>query len=182
MRKAYQALGRFEFGLAAIGAGICLFVIMMITVLSVFGRYALHMDLIPGAYNIIERMLFPLVVFWGLPLAHREAFFPRLEAFTAMMSVPIRSVVGVLMLVVELVIFLFLLWYMLRYSITSLQTGRTMQLGSGYFPVWPFIMMVPLAIGLMAIETIWQICRHILYFAGRGPAPASMSDPLTGEG
>ena len=38
------------------------------------------------------------------------------------------------------------------------------------FPVWPFMMMVPVAFGLMLIEMVWQICGHIRYFASRRPA------------
>ena len=58
-----------------------LFIMMMVTVISVAGRYFLQMDLIPGAYNIVERIIFPLLVFWALPIAHRDGMFPRLESF-----------------------------------------------------------------------------------------------------
>lgn len=79
MTRLWKAIWHFEWGMASIGAGLCLLMMMMITVLSVFGRYVLHTDMIPGAYNIVERILFPLMVFWAMPLAHREKLFPRLE-------------------------------------------------------------------------------------------------------
>ena len=178
MKKLYDAIGRFEWGLAAVGAGLCLFSIMIITVLSVFGRYALHMDLIPGAYNIIERMLFPLMVFWALPLAHRDGFFPRLELMADALPPRQGAIAAIVVLIVELVLFLFILRHMVVFSYTSLVTDRMMQLGSGYFPVWPFIMMVPLAFGLMIIEMLWQIARSIRYFATGRPAPRTHVDPL----
>lgn len=84
------------------------------------------------------------------------------------------------MLVVELAIFLFLFWYLARYAATGLRTGRTMQLGSDFFPVWPFIMMVPLALGLMAIEMVWQIALHVRHFATGTPLPAAEADPTAG--
>ena len=56
-------LGRLEGGMASVGAGLCLLAMMFMTVGSVFGRYLLGADLIPGGYNIIERLLFPLLVF-----------------------------------------------------------------------------------------------------------------------
>lgn len=180
MTRLHGLLGRFEWGLASIGAGLCLFAVMILTVLSVFGRYALHTDLVPGAYNIIERMLFPLMVFWALPLAHRDGIFPRLEVIATALPRRAGSAVAILMLAVELAIFLFLFWYLAQYAATGLRTGRTMQLGSDFFPVWPFIMMVPLALGLMAIEMVWQIALHIRHFATGTPLPAATTDPTAG--
>ncbi|MDX5358712.1 MAG: TRAP transporter small permease [Rhodobacterales bacterium] len=180
MKKFYDLLGKFEWGLASVGAGLCLFAIMIVTVISVFGRYVLAADLIPGGYNIIERMLFPLMVFWAMPLAHRDGIFPRLEVISSALPRRPGALVAIGVLLVELVIFLFLLWHLANYSIAGFNTGRTMQLGSGYFPVWPFIMMVPLAFGLMAIEMVWQIGRNILWFAGRGPAPHGNADLTAG--
>lgn len=178
MKKLYDAIGKFEWGLTAIGAGLCLFAIMIVTVLSVFGRYVLQTDLIPGSFNIIERMLFPLMVFWALPLAHRDGIFPRLEVIADALPGRSGATVAIFVLGVELVIFLFILWYMITYSLTGWETGRTMQLGSGFFPVWPFIMMVPLALVLMCLEVTWQIGRQIRYFAFGGERPQSHADPV----
>lgn len=165
LQNLYKGLGKFEWGLASIGAGICLFAIMIITVISVFGRYVLMTDIIPGSYNIIERMLFPLMVFWALPLAHRDGIFPRLEILPGMLKPRLGNTLAILALLIEMGIFLYLTWRLWLFAVNGLETGRTMQLGSGYFPVWPFMMMVPLAFGLMVIEMLWQIGRHIHYFA-----------------
>ncbi|SDN83849.1 TRAP-type mannitol/chloroaromatic compound transport system, small permease component [Lutimaribacter pacificus] len=170
LRQFYQALGKLEWGLASIGAGLCLFAIMMITVISVFGRYVLLTDLIPGSFNIIERMLFPMMVFWALPLAHRDGVFPRLEILPNILPKRLGNAVAILALTVELAIFVYLTWRLSLFSLAGFESGRTMQLGSGYFPVWPFMMMVPVAFGLMLIEMVWQIGGHIRYFASRRPA------------
>ncbi|MEQ5871549.1 TRAP transporter small permease [Sagittula sp. NFXS13] len=167
MRTLYAALGRFEWGLASIGAGICLLAIMMITVISVFGRYVLMVDLIPGSYNIIERMLFPLMVFWALPIAHRDGVFPRLEILPQLLKPRLGNALAVLALLVELAVFMYLTWRLGVFAINGMEAGRTMQLGSRYFPVWPFMMMVPLAFGLMVIEMVAQILRHLRYFSTR---------------
>ncbi|MEN2978514.1 TRAP transporter small permease [Tistrella bauzanensis] len=180
MKKLHDRLGQFEWGLASVGAGLCLFTIMIITVLSVFGRYVLLVDLIPGGYNIIERMLFPLMVFWALPLAHRDGIFPRLELVSTLLSRRLGTVVAILMLLVELAVFLFILWYVTQYALAGWRSDRAMQLGSGFFPVWPFIAMVPVAFGLMAIEMIWQIGRHIHHFAAGRAVPQVHGETATG--
>lgn len=165
LKRLRTAVGSFEWGLASIGAGICLFSIMMITVISVFGRYVLMTDLIPGSYNIIERMLFPLMVFWALPLAHRDGVFPRLELLPQMLNPRLGNALAILALLVEAAIFSYLTWRLANFALHGFMSGRTMQLGSGYFPVWPFMAMVPLAFGLMVLEMAWHIGAHIRHFA-----------------
>jgi TRAP-type C4-dicarboxylate transport system permease small subunit len=73
----WKLFWNFERGLAVIVAGSALLLIIGITVLSVIGRYFFQTDLIPGSYNIIERIIFPLMVFAAIPIAHRDGIFPR---------------------------------------------------------------------------------------------------------
>jgi len=56
-------IDRIEGGMASVGAGLCLLAMVLITVISVFGRYVLQQDILPGAYNLVERICFPLIVF-----------------------------------------------------------------------------------------------------------------------
>src|SRR3990167_1946780 len=77
--KFWKTVDRVEGGMASVGAGLCLLAMIVITVISVIGRYVLQQDILPGAYNLIERVCFPLIVFWAVPMAHREATFPRFD-------------------------------------------------------------------------------------------------------
>ncbi len=155
----YRGLGKFEWGMASIGAGLCLFVMMMITVISVFGRYVLQTDLVPGAYNIIERVVFPLLIFWALPLAHREGVFPKLEILADALPFAARKLLALFVVAIELAIFLLLTWYVGKFAWAGFTSARTMQIGSDYYPLWPLLMMVPLAFGLMIIEMIATLVR-----------------------
>jgi TRAP-type C4-dicarboxylate transport system permease small subunit len=152
--RFWKAIWDFEWGMAAIGAGICLFAMMMITVISVAGRYFLHMDLIPGAYNIVERVVFPLMVFWALPLAHREGMFPRLEGMTDALAPRARALVSAFVLLVEVLIYAGILWLILYFVWDSIKVNRPMQLGSSFWPLWPILIMMPLAFGLMLLEMV----------------------------
>jgi TRAP-type C4-dicarboxylate transport system permease small subunit len=152
--RFWKAIWDFEWGMAAIGAGICLFAMMMITVISVFGRYFLHADLIPGAYNIVERVVFPLMVFWALPLAHREGMFPRLEGTTDSLPPRMRAAIGFVVLAVEVLIYAAILWFVLRFVADSIKVNRPMQVGANFWPLWPILIMMPLAFGLMLLEMV----------------------------
>ena len=153
--RFWKAIWDFEWGLAAIGAGICLFAMMMITVISVFGRYFLHADLIPGAYNIVERVIFPLMVFWALPLAHREGMFPRLEMLADSQPRRRRAAINAIVMLVEIAVYAAILWFVTRFVWNSILDNRPMQVGANFWPLWPILIMMPLAFGLMLLE----MCR-----------------------
>ena len=144
-------LERLEWLLAAIGGGVCLMALLLITLVTVFGRYVLESDLLPGGYNIIESVLFPLMVFWGLPLALREGAFPRLETIVDALPVRGRAAVGVLVLLVEAAAFALVVFYTSRHAINVVEQNRQIQVGTGLWPAWPVAVMVPLSFALMLL-------------------------------
>ena len=152
--RIWTWLGRLEGGMASVGAGLCLLAMMLMTVVSVFGRYLLGADLIPGGYNIIERLLFPLLVFWALPLAHREGTFPRLEMMQDALPARAYAWVTAAVLVVEATVFGLLLWHVASFAWQGYVSARQMQVGTTYWPLYPVLAMVPLSFGLMLIEMV----------------------------
>lgn len=148
----WKNLGRIEGGMASIGAGLCLLAMIVITVISVVGRYVLQQDLVPGAYNLIERVAFPLIVFWAMPLAHREATFPRFDMVVLALSPRVRRWVYVFVGLVELAIYAVVLWYVMRFTWKGILDDRTMQIGADFWPIWPVLVMMPLAFFLMMLE------------------------------
>lgn len=165
--RIWKALWRFEYGLAALGAGSCLMLVMLLTMASVFGRYVLHMDLIPGAYNIVERVLFPLLVFWALPLAHRDGMFPKLTPVTDPLLGPRgRAAVALFVGLVEIAVYAVVFWFVLRFVTRGVSGGRTFQIGADVWPMWPVIVMMPLAFGLMLVEMLRLVWRDVSVLAG----------------
>jgi len=153
----WKTVDRIEGGMASIGAGLCLLAMILITVLSVIGRYVLQQDLIPGAYNLIERIAFPLIIFWAVPMAHREGAFPRFDMVINALPQGARRWVLGFVLLVELLLYAVLMWYVLRFTWNSIHVGRTMQIGSEFWPIWPVLVMMPLAFALMLLE----MCRLV---------------------
>jgi TRAP-type C4-dicarboxylate transport system permease small subunit len=173
--RFWRTIWAFEWGLAAIGAGSMLFLMMMVTVISVAGRYLLQADLIPGAYNIVERIIFPLLVFWALPIAHREGMFPRLETFVDAQPPRRRTVIAALVTAVEIALYAVFMWYILRFVWTSIQSNRTMQIGTSFWPLWPILLMMPLAFGLMLLEMgrlLYRDIRRVLGLEATVDEPA----------
>lgn len=160
--KFWNAIDRIEGGMASIGAGLCLLAMILITVISVVGRYFLQQDILPGAYNLIERVCFPLIVFWALPLAHREGTFPRFDMVVNALPPAVRRPVTVAVLIVEFAIYAVVMWYVLRFTWKSIEVDRTMQIGTDFWPVWPILVMMPVAFALMMLEMgrlVWRDIR-----------------------
>ena len=160
----WKAIWRFEYGLAALGAGLCLIVIMLITVASVIGRYFLQIDLIPGGYNIIERIFFPLLVFMAVPIAHREGTFPRFELLADTLPDLPRKLIAVLVVLVEAVVYAVLFWLVIRFTANAIDQQRTMQIGTGVVAMWPVLIFVPLMIVLVLLEAlrlVWRDFRQL---------------------
>lgn len=169
--KFWRYLWRAEYGLAAVGAGGCLVVIMLVTVLSVLGRYVLHTDLIPGVYNIIERLLFPLMIFWALPLAHREGMFPKLDLVMGdRLGVRGRAACALFVGLIELAVYAVLLYLVWIFVSKAIAGNRTMMIGVETWPLWPVAIMMPFAFVLMMIEMARLIVRDVRTVAtGREP-------------
>ena len=155
----WKAIWRFEYGLAALGAGLCLIVIMLITVASVIGRYFLQIDLIPGGYNIIERIFFPLLVFMAVPIAHREGTFPRFELLADTLPDLPRKLIAVLVVLVEAVVYAVLFWLVIRFTANAIDQQRTMQIGTGVVAMWPVLIFAPLMIALVLLEALRLVWR-----------------------
>lgn len=168
----YRKLGQAEWAIAAIGGGACLSAILLLTVITVFGRYVLEQDLIPGGYNMIEGAFFPLMVFWGLPLAHREGSFPRLETLDAFRSSAFARLLAAAVLLVEGLIYALVLYYCAKFALMSWETGRQLQIGTGYWPSWPIAIMAPISFALMLVEVVRLITRDVRAALGRAaPTP-----------
>jgi len=157
MRRADRVwtwIGQIEGGLASVGGGLCLLTMLLVTVVSVFGRYVLGVDLIPGSYNVVERVLFPLLIFWALPLAHREGTFPKLGILESLVPPRVHAGVAAVVLIVESVVFAILAWYVGWFAWEALVEGRQMQIGTVYWPLFPVLIMMPVAFLLMLAEMV----------------------------
>lgn len=178
--RFWKTIWNFEWGMASIGGGICLILMVFITVISVFGRYVLQADLIPGAYNIVERIIFPLMVFWALPMAHREGTFPRLEVVQDALPARARAALNVFVVAVEAVIYALVLYYVTRFVWAGIQSNRTMQIGTNIVVLWPIIIMMPIAVALMFLEMVRLVYQDFRAATGKADLPETRKDHISG--
>lgn len=81
-----------------------------------------------------------------------------------------QTIVSAFVLVVEIAIYAVVLWYVTRFVWASIQSNRTMQIGIQVWPLWPVIVMMPLAFALMVLEMARLLVEDFLRLLGRLPA------------
>ena len=60
-----------------------------------------------------------------------------------------------------------LVWFVSWFAVDAIQTGRQMQVGTGFWPLWPVVIFVPFAFGLMVIEMLRVIWVDLRRLTGR---------------
>lgn len=154
-------LSKIELRLCAIGSGACLLLMVFIIITSVMGRYLLHTDLIPGTYNIIERVLFPVLVFCAIPITYREGMFPRVTYFRSKFSVTLDIVASWTCRIVEACLYLVIVCYTFRFAWQGLVESRTMQIGSETWILWPILCLLPVTFALVLANVLGDILSSI---------------------
>ncbi|WP_185804591.1 TRAP transporter small permease subunit, partial [Pontivivens nitratireducens] len=104
-------------------------------------------------------------VFWALPAAHRDALFPKLELLAEKLPLRGAAAVALLVLVVEVAIYSLLVWFVGKFVLDAIETGRQMQVGTGFWPLWPVVIFILLAFVLMIVEMlrlIWRDARRLV--------------------
>jgi TRAP-type C4-dicarboxylate transport system permease small subunit len=110
-------------------------------------------------------------------MAHREATFPRFDMVVLALSPRIRRGVYAFVGLVELAIYAVVMWYVLRFTWQGIVDDRTMQIGADFWPIWPVLVMMPLAFFLMMLEMgrlVWSDMR-----GPRDDAPSSDNDNVS---
>lgn len=152
-------LEKIETFLATVGGGLCLTLMTITTVVTVFGRYVIESDLIPGGYNIIESVLMPLMVFWGLPLAYRRGTFPKLELSFGILGKRGNRIVDAIIIAIEFAVYAVVFWYVSKYAFRAIDTGRQLQIGTGLWLAWPVYIMAPISFALLLLEMVLRQSR-----------------------
>ncbi|PLW82052.1 TRAP transporter small permease [Kineobactrum sediminis] len=154
-------ISKIEFRLCAVGSGACLLLMVLIIITSVFGRYLLHTDLIPGTFNIIERILFPVLVFCAIPITYREGMFPRVTYFRSKFPAKLDLAAHWLCVLVEASLYLVIVCYTFRFAWQGLVESRTMQIGSETWILWPILWLLPVTFIIVLVNILGDVLSKI---------------------
>lgn len=150
-------LYRFEKRLCIVGSGTCLILMVAVIIVSVLGRYLFHTDLVPGGFNIIERFLFPVLVFCAIPLTYRDGMFPSVTFFREKLSNTTGRIVRRFCAITEILLYLVIVVYAFRFAWQALLDTRTMQIGSETWLLWPILWLVPAIFLLVLLNAVLDL-------------------------
>lgn len=141
--------------------GLSLIMIVVLTVISVAGRYFLKLDTIPGVYNIIERVLFPVLVFLAIPLTYFEGRFPNLEMLIEKFPSKLNKITKSVITGLEFLIYSIIFWFVLIFTIGLIQKGQQIQVGAVRWSFAPIIVLLPISFLLLAISVGYFLNTYI---------------------
>ena len=72
-------------------------------------------------------------------------------------------------MLVEIAVYAVFFWFIWRFVSGSIAQNRTMQIGTSFLPLWPILIMMPLAFGLMMLEMVRLFLRHLRQALGHQP-------------
>jgi TRAP-type C4-dicarboxylate transport system permease small subunit len=156
-------------GMLAVAAAGCLAAAMLIVVWMVIWRATGH-----STYWEIELATYLIVacVLVGSPYCLRTRGHIGVDLLSHLLAPPKRRALERTLAVLGLAVCLYLAWEGLDLTIHALRSGETS--GSSWDPPrWPFFALMPLGLGLTAVQYVAELLRE---------DPAAQSAPVSGQG
>jgi hypothetical protein len=71
----------------------------------------------------------------------------------------LKKVVGLVVLSVELAVYCIVFYFCFLFLLRSIESNRSIQLGTDVFPMYPILLVIVLAFGLVVIEALRLVYR-----------------------
>ena len=153
MSKFVNKVDQFMIFLAGVG----LISLMLLISVGVVTRYIFGYS-IPAAYAITENYLMPLAVLGALGFAYRSGIFPRVDTFVKKIgNESIRNIINSITILVELLLFVFITYYLFKYSFYTIANGNGFNANGLDFPLYPVYI-------LMSFSFLWLSFAMFLKF------------------
>lgn len=140
-------------------AGISLALIVLATVISVIGRYFVKADLLPGVYNYIERIFFPVSTYCAFALSYREGMWPAMDVVLKKIEFTKAKAMKIIITVIEMIIYTVLTIFVFRYVTSAIQSGATILVDVNVLSMTPLLLLLLLAFILLVAESIMEFIR-----------------------
>lgn len=170
-----RGLARVERALALL-AGLAVLGLILLAVVSVGGRNLLGAG-VPGYVDWIEQVM-PPIAFLGLAYAARTGAHIRMDIAVGQLRGRALWAAETLTTLLTLLVVLLLAWGAWQHFGRSFDTGAplwsrdsTMDIG---LPIWPAKLVVPFALGVLALRLALQLWGYARAFAQGAAAPVAV--------
>ncbi|MGJ9457818.1 TRAP transporter small permease [Oceanobacillus sp. CF4.6] len=142
-------------------AGIALFGMIFFITIDVIMRNFSSTS-IPGSYEIVQNYLMSVASFSVILYAYSSGVMPRISMVVERFPIHIQKTLHIAMLIIELLLMILVAYYTLTYAITGTISGFAFPAVGILFPLYPFLYIVPLGFGGIAIEIIFTLIKNIM--------------------
>ncbi|WP_209121629.1 TRAP transporter small permease [Alkalihalobacillus sp. BA299] len=161
MAKLEQVYGYFEYIKKGgnILSGIAIFGMILFITLDVLSRNLLSSS-IPGSYEMVRNYLMPLAAFPIILYAYSSGIMPRISMIIEKAPKIFQKTIHILLLLLELIIVVLITYYSFDYGLTGTEKNASFPAAGYLFPVYPFLFLVPIGFGCIAIEIILLLLKN----------------------
>lgn len=162
--KSVEKIYRVFHWLKLIGiwiSGVSLFGMMLFIVGDVFLRNVLS-DSINGGFEIVQNYFMPLTVFPALAYVYSSGVLPRMDLVLEKFSVPIRKVLLIGMVLLELFILVLIVQFTWEYAMTGLEREMSFPAAGSLYPLYPLFFLIPVSFALIIVENLFILFRNIM--------------------
>lgn len=157
MDKVNKGIDRLTLIISSIG----LVGLMLLITAGVISR-AFFSFSIPSAYEIVGNYLMPLTIFVALGYSYKSGIFPRVDTFVEnMQSRKLKKTTNSVIILIELLIFVFVSYFMFEYTIYSFDTGMGVRASGITFPMYPIYLLTFLGFLWMTLSIIQRFIKII---------------------
>ena len=116
---------------------------------------------IQGSYEIIESILMPTVIFWGLLVTYSSGSIPRLDMLSTRFSGKVQISVKLVMVLIDIFIYSVMAYYTFQRALTAISDGMAISAGGTLVSIVVIFIFVPISFLLVTIEAIFILIKTI---------------------
>lgn len=159
MNALYNIFEKFKLGGMYL-SGVTIFLMMLFIVSDVTLRNLFNASLL-GSYEITEHLLMPIVFFPSLAYVFSSGIIPRIEMVVIKINMSYQRVIFIILLIVELILFLLLTYYGLKYALDGTRDLFGFSMRGNIISYYPILYFVPIGFLLLSIEILFIIYENM---------------------
>lgn len=157
--KAYDLFKLFEkAGLFV--SGLSLFAAMFLITIDVVVRNFTNLTLV-GVYEIVQNYLMPLMVFPAIGYAYSNGIMPRIVMLTEKFGIKARSVIAILISLIEVLIFASMSYFTFGYAVDSVNENLGFICGTRMLPLYHVMFLPVFSFVMITVENVFLLIVNL---------------------
>jgi len=141
-------------------SGISLFATMLLITVDVIVRNFTNLTLV-GVYEIVQNYLMPLMVFPTIGYAYSNGIMPRIVMLTNKFGVKARSIIAVIISIIEVLIFASMAYFTFGYAVDSVNENLGFICGTRMLPLYHAMFLPVFSFAMITVENLFLLITNM---------------------